>query len=191
VFSALLDTNVLWPGRQRDFLLSLAAFGLYRPLWSEPILEELHYTQVDKKIGQGWDSDAATAYADHLIQQMTLHFPDAAVIGWEPLEGTFGLRDPYDEHVLAAAVIGHAGVVVTGDPDFERERLPEHLETQSPAEFAAYTVDLSPATALEAVHSMVARYRSPVSTVDEFVEQLDERYEMHDAAAMLREAMQT
>ena len=56
--------------------------------------------------------DRATTRAQRLIGQMSQAFDDALVTGWEPLEGTFDLPDPDDEHVLAAAVIGGAEVIV-------------------------------------------------------------------------------
>lgn len=106
MFAALLDTSVLWPSLQRDFLLSLAIEGLYRPLWSSAILAELEYHETQKLVDRGEQLDVAATRARHLIDQMTTAFDDALVENWEPHDGVFGLPDPDDEHVVAAAVVG-------------------------------------------------------------------------------------
>jgi PIN domain len=100
MFAALLDTSVLWPSLQRDFLLSLAIEGLYRPLWSSAILAELEFHETEKPINRGEQRAAAAARAGHLISQMTTAFDDALVENWEPHDGTFHLPDPNDEHVV-------------------------------------------------------------------------------------------
>jgi PIN domain len=84
MFAALLDTSVLWPSLQRDFLLSLAIEGLYRPLWSTGILAELEYEETQKLLNRGGQPAAAAARARHLIDQMTTAFDDALVEDWEP-----------------------------------------------------------------------------------------------------------
>jgi len=88
MFAALLDTSVLWPSLQRDFLLSLAIEGLYRPLWSTASLAELEFHEIEKLINRGEPPTAATARASHLISQMTTAFDDALVENWEPHDGT-------------------------------------------------------------------------------------------------------
>src|SRR6516165_3485697 len=80
------------PNLQRDFLLSLAIEGMYRPLWSSAILAELEYAESHKLMDRGEQPDVAATRARHLIDQMTAAFDDALVENWEPLEGTFGLR---------------------------------------------------------------------------------------------------
>jgi PIN domain len=123
MFAALLDTSVLWPSLQRDFLLSLGIEGLYRPLWSTEILAELEYCETTKLIERGEPPDAATEWARYLISQMTAAFDDALVENWEAHDGTFDLPHPDDEHVVAAALVGGAGVIVTNNlkdfPDCE------------------------------------------------------------------------
>jgi predicted nucleic acid-binding protein len=125
MFAALLDTSVLRPSLQRDFLLSLAIEGMYRPLWSSTILAELEYTETQKLMDRCEQPDVAAMRARHLIEQMTAAFDDALVENWEPHEGTFGLPDPDDEHVVAAAVVGGAGAIVTENlRDFPLRRFP-------------------------------------------------------------------
>jgi hypothetical protein len=84
MFAALLDTSVLWPGLQRDFLLSLAVEGLYRPLWSSAILAELGFHEAQKLLRQGEHTTAAQARAQHLFDQMSTAFDDALVLNGSP-----------------------------------------------------------------------------------------------------------
>lgn len=145
MFAAMLDTSALWPSLQRDFLLSLAIEGLYRPLWSSAILDELRYHEAQKLLRHGENATTAEERARHLIDQMSTAFDDALVMNWEPLEGTFGLPDPDDEHVVAAALVGGAGVIVTSNlKDFPPPTIPEPLKVVAPAQFAADTVAVSP-----------------------------------------------
>ena len=113
MFAALLDTSVLWPSLQRDFLLSLAIEGLYRPLWSSAILDELQFHEARKLVERGCAPDEAARQSQRLIDQMSTAFDDSSVENWEHLNGTFGLPDPDDEHVVAAALVVGAQVIVT------------------------------------------------------------------------------
>jgi hypothetical protein len=145
VFTALLDTCVLWPSLQRDVLLSLAAEGMYRPGWSSAILAELEYHEAVKLIERGAEPAEAEARAARRIDQMRQAFDDAETDGWEGLEGTYGLPDPNDEHVVAAAVVAGAGAIVTLNlKDFPVALMPRGIEVSDPATFALNTVSLDP-----------------------------------------------
>src|SRR5690554_3932930 len=108
MFAVVLDTCVLWPSLQRDFLLSLAVEGLYRPLWSSAILAEIEEHETRKLVNRGQDRAAANHAARNLVARMGAAFDDACVQGWEPLDGSYGLPDRDDEHLVAAAVVGGA-----------------------------------------------------------------------------------
>lgn len=190
MFAALLDTSVLWPSLQRDFLLSLAIEGLYRPLWSTAILDELRYHETQKLISRGHKPlPLAAQNAHRLVDHMSAAFDDAVVANWESLEGTFGLPDVDDEHVVAAAVVGGAQVIVTSNlRDFPPQQIPKSLSVKSPAQFAAETVAVSPDVAHQAINAMSSRFVRPPSTVDEILDQLIARYAMVEAVELIRGA---
>lgn len=184
MFAAILDTCVLWPSLQRDFLMSMAVEGLYRPLWSEAILEELHRHEQIKLIKRGTDPDAAVARADKLLNTMRLYFDDALVVGWEPLEGTYGLPDVDDEHVVAAAVVGGAGAIVTDNlKHFPFEQVPQNIQVLTGRDFAVNTADVDPERAARAICEMSARRSDQTPKV--IVELLVARYGMDEVAEVV------
>ena len=189
MFTALLDTCVLWPSLQRDVLLSLAAEGMYRPVWSSAILAELQRSETVKHRRHGESDDVAAARAAYLIAQMREAFTDAEIAGWEGLEGSYGLPDPDDEHVVAAAVVAGAGAIITLNlKDFPADRLPYGIEILSPAQFAFNTVSLDPHHALQAIGKIAGRsgHHGPTRTVEELLDLLIARYHFHDAVEVLR-----
>lgn len=192
MFTAVLDTSVLWPSLQRDFLLSLAIEGMYRPVWSAAILEELQYHESAKLIKRGEAADDAARHALRLVTQVRRAFDDAEVQGWEGLEGTYGLPDPDDEHLVAAAVVAGAGAIITHNlRHFPLAKLPAGIRALPPAEFAASTVSLDPIRARAAVAAIVARSgrRGPPLTHDEVLDTLADRYGMTRAADIIRQAL--
>jgi hypothetical protein len=131
--------------------------------------------------------DVAAMRARHLIGQMTAAFDDALVENWEPHEGAFGLPDRDDEHVVAAAVVGAAGAIVTENlKDFPLAKIPSHIKLLSPAEFAADTVSVSPDVALRAVQIMAARYAAPSLTTEDILNRLVQRYQLTEATELIR-----
>jgi predicted nucleic acid-binding protein len=189
MFSVILDTCVLWPSLQRDFLLSLGIEGLYRPLWSSAILEELEMHEALKLKRRGSAPLAAQRAARHLIAQMSGAFDDACVQGWESLDGSYGLPDPDDEHLVAAAVVGGAGAIVTLNArDLPEDLVPARIQVKSPADFALETVEIAPNLALVAVAQMAARRRRPAQDIDELLATMEKRYGMSAAVAVLRDA---
>ena len=191
MFTATLDTSVLWPSLQRDFLFSLAVEGAYRPTWSSAILDGLEFHEEVKLVRRGIPVAEAASRAATLIAAMRREFADAEVEGWEPPEGTFGLPDPDDEHVVAAAVIAGAGAIVTENlKDFPAAKIPPGMQVLSAREFAKNTVALNPRHALataQEIASRSGRYGATL-TVEEILDTLRDRYGMSEAVEMIVEA---
>ncbi len=165
----------------------MAIEGLYRPIWSAAILDELVRVEADKRLTRGAEPEQARDAAQWLIEQMRRAFDDACVAGWEPLVGSYRLPDPDDEHLVAAAVVGGAGAIVTSNArDLPTTLLPTGIEVVSPAEFAASTVSVAPSSARRALAKISARYVDPRRTEDELLDILRDRYGMNEAVELLR-----
>ena len=126
----LLDACVLYPTVMREVLLGVAAAGLYQPLWSPRILEE--WARATAKLGP-----VAEAQARAEIAMLRARWPGAEVSYPPSLEARLWLPDPADTHVLAAAIAGHADLIVTlNAKDFPRQILSEEgLKRLDPDQF--------------------------------------------------------
>lgn len=184
MFAAVLDTCVLWPSLQRDFLLSLAFEQVYRPVWGSVILDELQ-EQEESKLEQ-IGAPSASDRASRLVSTLRQAFSDAEVTELE-LVRAVGLPDPDDEHVVAAAILGRADVIVTHNlKDFPHAKLPGSLFVLPPDEFARDMVIAEPTRSCDALLSMAARRRNPATSPLDLLDLLGLRYNMYAVGRVLR-----
>jgi len=164
-FPALLDTCSIWGAYLCDTLLSIAAAGAYRPLWSAAILDELHRGLVEC----GIDDDAVK----RRISDMRRAFPGADVAGYESLIDSMTC-DPKDRHVLAAAVRGGAEVLVTFNlKDFPLAATdPFDVTVVHPDDFLLGQLDLYPGLVIVALQAQADRYTRPPTSVPELLARL-------------------
>ena len=107
LLSGVLDASVLYGESVRSLLLWIADGDGFAPFWTERILEETRNNLLEGGViaAERWDRlRAAVGHA----------FPDAMVeqVGVDALEHQMP-NDEKDRHVLAAAVVAGADLVVT------------------------------------------------------------------------------
>jgi predicted nucleic acid-binding protein len=146
VYTVVLDACVLFPNVLRDTLLTLAERELFRPLWSDVILDEVRRNVLAKR-------NVDPAAFDRTLALMNAAFDDALVEDWQPIVIGLELPDPDDRHVLAAAIAGGAQTIVTFNlVDFPTKQLqPHHVDAVHPDSFLLDQLDLSPAVVLNAL----------------------------------------
>ncbi len=167
--SVVLDACVLFPMYLRDTLLSTADEGLYLPYWSQKILDEA----IGNLIRGGKLSQKK---AKNLENQIKLAFPEAMVEVPVGLEAAM-TNDPKDRHVLAAAVIANADVIVTNNiKDFRENDLASwNIKAQSPDDFLSALFDEYPDSILELLQQQSQKYKNPPKTFSELIIFLSEK----------------
>jgi predicted nucleic acid-binding protein len=135
---AVLDANVLYPQWLRDVVLTLAAGGMFDPLWSEQIVDEMRRNVLH---------DHPEIDRDHFeavtVSELRRAFPDAWVE--VPVDLIAQMDNaPKDRHVLATAVSGGAQIIVTANTrDFNSSRFVEsgQIRVETPAAFLTAALD--------------------------------------------------
>lgn len=166
-FTVILDANVLASGLGRNMLLSLAEAGLFRPRWTNDILEETERA-IAKIIG-----DSAKAKLQR--ERIELAFPEACIDGHELFVGAIELKDPDDRHVVAAAIRTRAAIIVTENTrDFDAETL-QVLDIQALRldDFVADQIDLAGPEAVTALRAMRQRFKNPEITAEALVRRVE------------------
>jgi hypothetical protein len=108
VFPVILDSDVLFEINSTDLLMSLGHEGLFRPHWTEKILEDTFRNIIVER--PGIDPDQLQVRFDAMNRAL----PDALILVPPDLE-TVMPNHPGDRHVLAAAVHVGAPTIVTNN----------------------------------------------------------------------------
>jgi hypothetical protein len=189
-FTAFYDANVLYPAALRNLLMHLALIGLFRVKWSADVHEEWISNLLKKRPDLTREKLERTRILmdKHAID--ALDRIDALVTGYEDLIPGLELPDPDDRHVLAAAICGHADVIVTMNlRDFPSDAIgPFGMEVQHPDEFVLHLLDLAPGAVVAAAQNHRQSLKNPPKTVAEYLETL-ERPGLTQTVSVLREYM--
>lgn len=159
-FTAVLDTNVVYPVIIRDILLWFAHYDLYTPKWSDHIFDEWKKVMMEKGVVE--------EEANKRIAKANLAFPDALVQSYKGLIDHLELPDTGDRHVLAAAIKTNANLIVTNNiKDFPEDYLQSFsISVKTADDFLTDIIDLNPEQAIAAFKEMVLYKKNP--KLDEF-----------------------
>ena len=163
---ALLDSCVLVPAGLSDTLFYANLAHLYRMRFSPEILEEARRTLVNKL-------NISEEGAQRIISKITENFDESIVTGYESRIDKMPINAK-DRHVLAAAVICKAQIVVTQNLKHFPQRLldPFEIEALSPDRFLLQLFHSDPESIAVVLKTQAMRLYKPPKTELEVLENL-------------------
>ena len=180
-FTALFDACVLYPAPLRDFLMNLAITDLFRAKWTNDIHDEWIQNVLKNR------PDLIKERLHRTRDLMNSHVRDCLVIGYQDLIPSLTLPDVNDRHVLAAAIVAGADVIVTYNlKDFPATILEQYgIEAQHPDEFITHLIDLAPPVVCEAAKRQRISLKNPPQGVEDLLSAY-ERQSLAQTVAELR-----
>ncbi len=139
-FTAIIDANVFYKTRLRSLILWQAQTGLFRARWTEQIHDEWMRNLIAN------DDRQTKEKLEKTRRDMDAAVDDCLVTGFEGLIDSVTLPDPGDRHVLAAAIVARANLIVTFNlKDFPEKTLDTFgLHATHPDEFLLDVAALDP-----------------------------------------------
>ena len=106
-FTVIYDACVLYPNYLRDILIQLAIADLFRAKWTNLIHDEWIRNLIENR------PDLPKEKLNQVKDLMNSQVRDSLVTDFEQLIPSLALPDPNDRHILAAAIVAEADVIVT------------------------------------------------------------------------------
>lgn len=164
-FTAVFDACVLYPAPLRDLLMSVAITEQFRARWTSEIHDEWTRNLLKNR------EDISKEQLERTVELMNQAVPDCLVENHEILIDSLELPDPDDRHVLAAAIMCQADVIVTNNlKDFPKDTLDQYdIDVQSPDTFLSHLFDLNPPEFCSVVRQQRERLRNPNHSAEELL----------------------
>ncbi len=169
-FTVIFDSCVLYPAQVRDLLIELASRGLFRGRWTNQIHEEWIQNLLENR------PDLKKDQLERTRDLMNMRVLDCLISDYESLINSLMLPDSCDNHVLAAAIKGHAQIIVTYNlKDFPKDYVKEFgIEVQHPDTFLRFQIDLNLSLFLSSVKTIRERLRNPPLTSQQYLQMLSQ-----------------
>ncbi len=166
---AVLDANVLYSARLRDFFIWLALQNAYQAHWTAEIQAEWKRNLLQNR------PEILVANLERTQKLMDRALPDALLENVPRLEVI--LPDTNDIHVLEAAIYAQAGYVVTNNlRDFPQAILePFGVIALGPDDFVMRILERTPNLVLKAIQMQVANLQRPPIGINTMLLQLEEQ----------------
>ncbi len=135
--------------------MHLALTTLFRAKWSTTIHEEWIRNVLKVR------PDLTRKQLGRTRTLMDAHVQDAVVEGYEALVESINFPDPNDRHVLAAAIMSKASLIITFNlKNFPQASLKSYgIKAQHPDEFVMRLMDTAP----DDVYTAVKRHRASIT----------------------------
>ncbi|MEI6441667.1 MAG: PIN domain-containing protein [Nostocales cyanobacterium ELA583] len=167
VLSVILDSCVIYPMPLCDTLMRAAEAGLYEFYFSQEILDGATRNLVKKE-------RMVNAKEAHFQKEIKKYFPNGMVEVPDHLI-TAMTNDPGDHHVVAAAIVAKAEVIVTANlDDFAVEALaPYDIEAWHPDDFLLDLDEQFPGKMITLIQQQSEALKTPPITTAELLDKLE------------------